>query len=614
MLLDVNGSPILNSLLVPVKDVNGSDYLARLVPDIFTASRATLFGDSMTSQFYIDTTPTASYDKYTGVLTLTDSGHTLPTGWKVSVFNRTYSSLKKHKLLTITKIDANNYSVNVGAGLPDVPNGALSGTTFSRIHSRQGSNSWVNWLQMLLGWPFEIVYNGAQSGDTTADCIDRLEEHCLQYKADVVFMQIPGINDMSVSNGPVDEETIFSNQKTIIDSIINNGSALVCLGLTPTYSPTPGTDPEVRSTTQNMNRVANLNRRLQQYIQRLNNCIFVDNYSKIVNPTSLVGLANVAYVKDLTTDRIHYSIPGAIRVAKVVRDKIQNLFPSNHSTLPRSAVDCFAASQKTAASVAISGGIATVSISGLTTADRFIAGDLVNIFGATSSTEINGWGRQVLTADTNGFTFATTAADAGSVSGTVVISRSRNVDINPLGATTTGGNVTSPVTGTAMDGVSARYHSGSGTAVASVVANADGIGNAQRLVVSASSANDLPGFQSEVTSTLNGFAKAGNTFVFEADLRISSANWANTPISEIMFRLIANVDSVLYSAHAINTYDGLTTSSVAEDLALHCRTPELVIPEGNLTQFYWQVYVRCSGTISSNLTLDLSRRAVICLD
>lgn len=564
--------------------------------------RAVLFGDSMTSQLYVDTTPTASYDSATGVLTLTDSGHALATGWQVDVFNRTYSALKKHQRYTLTRIDANSFSVNVGAGLSGVPNGALSGTTFARVPTRHGSNSWVNWLQMLMGWPFEIVYNGAQSGDTTQDCLDRIGMHCLSYSPDVVLMQMPGVNDTSTGNGPIDEETIVANQKRIIDRILTSGASLIAASVTPVYT------GEARATAQNMARVVNMNRRLQEYLRGKRNAMWVDSYERTVDSSSATGLAVASYVK--STDFIHYSIPGALRVGKRARDKVQYLFPTNVSTLPRSPLDCYAAQQFTASGVVISGGVATVSISGLSASNRIIAGEKVHIFGATSSTAINGWDRTVLTADTSGFTFATSAADAGSVTGTVTISRGRNVDINPLGATTTGGTVTAPVTGVCMDGVNARFHSGSGTAVASVVANADGVGNAQRLVVSAAVANDLPGFQSEVTSTLNNFAVAGETFFFEGDLRISSANWANTPITEIMFRLIATVDGVLYSAHAINTYDGLTGASLAEDVALHVRTPDLKIPAGTLSQFYWQVYVRASGTVSSNLTLDLSRRAV----
>ena len=565
--------------------------------------RAVPFGDSMNSQLYVDTTPTASYDTSTGVLTLTDAGHTLPTGWKVSVFNRTYAALKKHQMLTLTRIDANTFSVNVGAGLSGVPNGALSGTTFARVHSRQGSNSWINWLQMLLGWPFEIVYNGAQSGDTVADCLDRLGQHCLAYSPDVVLMQMPGINDMSTGNGPIDEETIHANQRLLIDRILRSGATLVALGTTPVYT------GEARATAQNMGRVVNLNRRCQEYLRAKRNAIWIDSYSRIADSASATGLAVAAYVK--STDFIHYTIPGALRVGKLARDKLQYLFPTNFSTLPRSPIDSFVTQQFTASGVVISSGIATVSIAGLTTTNRIIAGEKVHIFGATSSTEINGWDRTVLTADTSGFTFATSAADAGSVTGTVVVSRCRNIDINPLGDTTTGGVVSAPVTGTAMNGVRCLNHSGTATAAASVVANADGIGNAQRLVISAAVANDLPGFQSEVTSTLNNFAVAGETFFFEADLRISSANWANTPITEIMFRLIATVGGVLYSAHAINTYDGLAGVSVAEDLSLHVRTPDLTIPAtGSLTALYWQVYVRCSGNVTSNLTLDLSRRAV----
>ena len=557
--------------------------------------RTVLFGDSMTSQFYVDTTNTASYAPDTGVLTITQSGHTLPTGWYVGVFNRTYAALKKKQRLPITRIDANTFSVNIGANLSGLPNGALSGSTFARVESRQGSNSWVNWLQMLMRWPFDIVWNGAQSGDTTQDCLDRIETDCLDYAPRVVLMQIPGINDMSTGNGPIDEETIFTNQKAIINRILGINAFIVLCPLTPVYT------GEARATAQNMARVARLNRRLAQFVQGKTGVAMLDAYGLTVNPTSSTGLAVADYVK--STDYIHYSIPGALRVGKAARDKLQYLFATDFDTRPRAAIDSFTPGAVTASSVTISDGIATFN----STAHGFLAGETVGVFGASATGTLDGW-VTILTASANAFTFATSAS--GTVTGTVVASRSRNVFDNCVLSTTTGGTVTAPVTGTAADGFNARFHSGSGTAVASVVSQADGFGNAQRLVVSAAVANDLPGFQSEVTTTLSRYAQVGETYFMEGDLRIASANWANTPITEIMFRLIATVDSVLYSVHAINTYDGLTGVSVGEDLALHVRTPNLTIPAGTLTAFYWQVYVRASGTVSSNLTLDLSRVAV----
>ena len=500
--------------------------------------RTVLFGDSMTSQLYVDTTNSASYAPSTGVLTITQSSHALPTGWHVDVFNRTYAVLKKKQRLPITRIDANTFSVNIGANQPGMPDGALSGSTFARVESRQGSNSWVNWLQMLMRWPFDIVWNGAQSGDTSQDCLDRIEADCLNFSPRVVLMQIPGINDMSTGNGPIGEETIFTNQKAIINRILAINAFIVLCPLTPVFT------GEGRATAQNMARVARLNRRLAQFVQGKTGVAMIDAYGLTVNPTSATGLAVADYVK--STDFIHYSIPGALRVGKAARDKLQYLFATDFDTRPRAAIDSFTPGAVTASSVTISGDIATFN----STAHGFLAGETVGVFGATATGTLDGW-VTILSASANSFTFATSAT--GTVTGTVVASRSRNVFDNCVLSTTTGGTVTAPVTGTCADGFNARFHSGSGTAVASVVSQADGFGNAQRLVVSAAVANDLPGFQSEVTSTLARYAQVGETYFMEGDLRIASANWANTPITEIMFRLIATVDGTLFSAHAINT-------------------------------------------------------------
>jgi len=559
--------------------------------------RTVLFGDSMTSQYYVDNTPNASYDPTTGLLTITSLSNPVASGWTGMVFNRTYAALKKHINVEFTFVSSTSVTCYIGKNLDGLPTGALSGTTFLRSPTKTGANSWVTWLQSALGWPFDVVYNGAQSGDTTADCLARINDQCLAYSPAVVLMQMPGINDMSAGNGPIDEETIFKNQKEIIERILASGASMVILGVTPV-----GTG-ESRATLQNMSRVVSLNRRLQSYLKGRSRCVFIDSYAQIVNPSDTTGLATAGLLK--STDQIHYAIPGAVKVADAVYSRVSSLFPAQLDQRPRSTIDCFANSAATASSVTVDGGVATFN----STAHGFLQGERVRVKGATP-TEINGW-KTALSATANAFTFATTSSSA--VTGTITASRSRSIFANPVLATASGGTVSLGVSGTAASLLSVKNTSGSAgglTAVASVVA--DTYGNKQRLVCSAASLDDRPGFETSVTSIFNSDFEAGREYSFEGVLAISSANWANTPISEIMVRLMVNVDSTLFSTFALNTYDGLpATGSLTADRTIHFKTAPMKIPAGTISQGYFQVYVRAAGTWSSNLTIDLSRIAVL---
>ncbi len=599
MAKSMQGSPfLLDDVTGRIVGVKNSDGSEQSFLQARHAYRTVLFGDSMTSQHYVDNTPSASYDPATGLLTLTALSNPVAEGWTGMVFNRSYTALRAHIDVTFTFISATSVSCFIGQNLEGMPSGALSGTTFLRIPTKTGSNGWFTWLQSALGWPFEVVYNGAQSGDTTADCLSRLATHCTNYRPDVVFMQIPGINDMSVGNGPANEEEIFTRQKAIVDGILGAGAALVLLPMTPVQT------GEGRATLQNMVRVAQINRRLSDWVRSKPGVIFVDAYAAVVNPSDTTGLALAGLLK--STDSIHYSIPGAIKVADLVASKVGPLFPSSLDVRPKSTIDCYLNSAVTATSVTIASGVATFNA----TAHGFLLGERVRITGATPA-GLNGW-QTVTSATANSFTFSTD--QTGTVTGTVRAGRNRNLFNNPVLATSSGGSVSLGVTGTAASLLAAKNASGAAgglTAVASVVAHSL-YGNKQRLVCSAAVLDDRPGFECTQTSLLNSDMVAGREYSLECELAISSANWANTPISEIMARFMVNAGGTLFSSFGLNTYDGLpATGSLTADRTIHIKTHPFLVPQGTIMQAYFQVYVRAAGTWSSALTLDLSRIAVL---
>lgn len=569
----------------------------------FAPYRAVLFGDSMTSQMFVDTTASsASYNRSSGVLTITDSSHGLATGWTVDVFNRSYASIKKFVTRTVTRIDANTYSVDLGAAGGSLPDGTLSGTTFVRVRTRVSANGWFTWLQIASGYKFDVVFNGAQSGDITADCIARINSHCLDYSPDVVFMQIPGINDMSTSNGPVAEETIWTNQKTIIDTILGAGATLVLLTLTPVLS------SEARATLQNMARVQRLNKRIQAYALGKKNLIVVDSWKLAIDSSNATGLALAAYLKDLAGDYIHYNTQGARLVGNAVWTAISGAFPGQYDNAPKSTIDCFLNSSVSLSSVSRTNNVITAT----GTAHGFLTGEYVKLAGGSSEV-LNEWG-YVTRVDANTVTFPSIGPN-GSISGTIRMSRCNTISQNPVLATTSGGTVANGVSGTSAGNITSTNHAGNTgtlTAAASVVAHPSGYGNVQRLTVTAAALNDLPGFQQTTTSLINAEVKAGRKYWFQAYVKIASANWANTAASELKCRLLANVDGVLYSVFNWDTYSGLpATGALTSDFEGVVRTARMLLPTGTVSQVYWQIYVRAAGAWSSTVTIDVGQIGIV---
>ena len=562
-----------------------------------------LSGDSMTSQHFPDLSCTSSYAASTGVLTVTKTAHGMATGMIVDLFNRGYASLLAHQALAITRVDADTFTVQLDADIADLPNGALSGTTFARRRNAYGSNSPVTYMQMRNGWPFHLVYNGAQSGDTVANVLTRLNRHCLNYQPTIVMMQCPGINDMSASNGPRDMETIWQDLQTLFDRIINAGCVLVALTITPVAS------GEARGSRATMTKVAMLRQRIMAYLQGRPNAYVVDAYADVVDPTDATGYADGTTLH--TTDLIHYQAPGALLVAKRIEAAIGHLLDNGFDSLPASSIDAFNRSG-VSITISVASGIATVTGA----SHGFLAGERVLVLGSTTA-GINGW-RTALTVPTaNTFTFSTTAAD-GSASGTIRASLNNNLLREPVMSTTTGGTTANGVTGTVADRYTATNgagNTGTLTCAASVVAHPDGYGNMQRLTITAAAANDKPQVQEEFTTALAVDIIEGQTYFAEAEFRLTSDGWSNHALDDIRFQMFFTIGGVNYSIDALSAYEGLTDNAIEENVVWHVRTPRFTVPAGTVTVAYIRAWINVRATISTgNLLMDIGRCAFRLVD
>jgi len=588
---------------VPVTQPNGT-YLpapANAVPVVpANGYRTVLCGDSMTDLYEFVTNPTASYDPSTGVLQVNLASHRLGTGWPVTIWNRSYQSIKAKRTLIATRINDNAFSVVLPDRPTDIPSGVIGGTTFARFPHRRNQQSWFLWVQMLMGHPFNVVSNGAQSGDTAQDVLNRLAYDVEAYKPDVVFMQIPGINDQSTGNGAIPEPVTWAALNQILDRVVATGARLVAVTMTPVYT------GESRATLQNMTRVKNFNNMLRAWANANKNVILVDAYQLIADPASTTGLALAGVLKSV--DNIHYNQRGAYLVGKAVKSAISGVFPTNVSSVPRVLTDSFAGSSiaVTNAGTSSTAGTATVRVTG----HGVRVGEVVGITGATGATTgLNGWWPVTSVIDANNFTVFTGGVDFAASTGAPTMSRNRNLFPNPvLNNAASGGSIV----GTNVTGASAQYInttsiSGSPTAVASVVPAWTGNGNAQRFVMSLASVDQTMGFQNtSITGLFVNQMAAGRTYQFEALMQLSSAAWASTPVSETYCEFIIQMDSsYTVSIRASEVYEsGVDTAG--ENYTVHFKTPQFTPPAGTITQAYFQIWVRAGGAVSANLTVDLT--------
>jgi lysophospholipase L1-like esterase len=562
-----------------------------LTPTAYNGYRTVLFGDSMTDTYEtVNAAVPASYNSTTGILTLNIIGHQQAVGWYLVAWNRSNpATIKGWRVPVLSVVDVNNVTVNIGSGLPNVPTTGW----LVRLESWRSAQAFVPWLQAISGQRFNIVRNAGQSGDTTADCLARINADCLSYAPQVVIMQMPGINDTSTGNGNLAEDVIAINQQTIINTIVSAGALLILLLTTPPAS------AEARTTLVNMAKVQRLNKRLRDFCATKAGVIVFDAYRRIVDPASNVGAALANYIR--TSDNIHYSMRGGKYIADQLWAQISSAFPSDYSTLPVSMIDNFWASALTLTSVSRSNGVVTATISGGSPGMQI--GESLKLVGGSEA--FNEY-VTLLSASATQITFRTAAGADGAITGTIRLGRSRNLVPNCLLTTASGGLTVAPITGTAAGNIRLENIVGAATVVGSVVARSDGYGNDQQLVITASAANDQVAISSDFTTyttDLPLIVKAGRTYVGE--LSLSLVNVSGSNLSEIRLNLEFTIGGTTYQTYALNGYsDGAVLNSDATNL--HLRTAPMLMPAGTPTAIKWRLVLRFSAA-GTALTATVGR-------
>lgn len=558
--------------------------------------RTVVFGDSMSETEYgMIVATAAAYSSVTGLLTVTYSNHGQATGWLVRLFNRDYADLKIGRVLPVTRIDANTYTVAI-PDAPGLPNGALSGSTQIRQFSWRGCEGFVTWFNMASGWRFQTLFNGAQSGDTVADALARVDDDCLAYNPEVVLMQMPGINDISAGNGPVQYADTLTAAKALIDRIVNTRARLILLNTTPVAA----SEAAGRGTRQKMARITRYNAEIAAYVAGKSNVIFFDAASRIVNPADADGLAQAALLRT-APDAIHYSQRGGRLIGEALWQSISSEFPTAAASLPTSVSDDYSSSAVALTSATRANGVVTATLAshGLT------SGDTIKLTGGTS-TVFNDW-VVVTVIDSASFSFLHAGVD-GACTGTIKFAQSNNLFRNCLATTATGGSVIAPITGVAASGFRLENTAGAATGVGSVVARSDGYGNSQRAVITAGAANDtlrISNNYTEYTTDLPAQVKAGRSYYAEANIKLT--NVAGSNLSEIRFNIEATVDGVVYQSYSLIGYS--LGPNINTDADFHARTATIVMPAGVVTIVRVSLYLRFSAA-GTALTAEMGRVAL----
>lgn len=616
-----------SGLWVGKTDYNGGEQI--VIPGGFDGHIVGTFGDSMGDyNWSVTTTGTASFDPTTNLLSITiGSGHNASLGALVNVWHRSYASLTVMQQLPVYDVVSSTvYRVRLDGAIgayPDLPNGALisSPTLFTVPSWLKASKGWMRWLCALGNQRWRLAINQCQSGDTTAQMLTRIQAARTAFRAagvNTVVMHGIGVNDLTIDSIGTsnDLQQTWANIVKIFDTFRQDGMRLIISTLTPVATGEARAQKSIMSALQELNRIHwNYARR---YGHRV---LMLDAYPVIALPTDATGLANGNYVS--SADHIHLNNVGAYKIAKAVLAQATAFCPSSRTTLPQSTLDSRANAALASPTGNAAGGVVTITAA----ASYIQKTQEVFIRGATGSyTGLNG--RQVaLATDASGsFRVYCPGCPDGAVTGTLVVSPSRQLFADPLLLGSTAANVANGATGTTLSALKVSNNSGNTgtmTYAASVVAAADGFGNAQRIRVTAAAVNDRPYVSLNASvGTLDNQMTPGRTYEWEAQVRYAVGSaWANAPLSEIDFEMnIGYTDGgVAQTARGSDlvAYDNvapLFDSSDALSVTLHLRTSAVTIPStATITSCQIIMSTRFQNTMSTD-TLDIEWSRLACRD
>lgn len=160
---------------------------------------------------------------------------------------------------------------------------------------------WFHWTNAYLGNQLKLIRNSGIGSNTYAQMLARVDADVLAYNSDWVFMGGP-TNDTSTGRTTVE---IIADITALLDKL---KSRKVLLLTAPPTSAHSGTEITV---------LFEINAWIRQLPLTHRNIIVVDVWSALAAPGSVTPLTG------MTTDGIHYSASGAVRIGKLAADALR---------------------------------------------------------------------------------------------------------------------------------------------------------------------------------------------------------------------------------------------------------------------------------------------------
>jgi hypothetical protein len=473
------------------------------------AIRRATVGDSLMAREHTTNALTnqPTYDSTTGLLTFTQTSHGHFTGMGCRIHS---SSGDLFRDLTLTRIDANTFSVNIGAG-----KSIISTTTNWYISNEYQYNAEGVHTHLRPSRP--KLYNCGISGATAAIIRAYSLPQALATDANVIDLRA-GPND--ATGGDVD--ATYAHIEAMALAVEASGKLLFL-----------HTIPPIGDTVAQGKFAANLSAKIRLLQARIKNSALIDDYAIGVDPTSATGSAKAGYQNP--SDKTHFAPIYSKLVAAREQEVFDAVFGRSVSPCPTSALDAYDATNN----------------------------------------------------PTSGQPFP-----------------------KPTLITTTGGTVGTGTTGVAASGMT-TFATGAGTPVASVVAAANGIGNAQRLVGTPAANGDLMRPTTRASeAAVAALLIPGKRYKAVCHLKVSGLTGQSVLQSYATFVVFTNAEVTGNNRIGDGNWAGTAAQIPQVDFETDIETPEFTCPPG-VTSAYIDPQVKFAAAGASPVTTDGSTYAFI---
>lgn len=325
---------------------------------------------------------------------------------------------------------------------------STSGTGVLEGWSATGTVGWVN---RRLGAPLQIVKEVGIGGYRLLDMISYWPVLAAVYNPALCFVSL-GHNDLkglypsgNATAQPIYPQLAADTAQTQLPylvaklnawlSTVGPSTCVVLMGESP-----PGQNPAGTSagtSAQLAVRFMQWNKALYDAARRFNNVVYVPAHTGTIDPTSVIGMN----VLGTLYDQVHPSIIGGFKRSTPVIEAVRRLIPPHADPLPMSAANTHSNTALTSsAAPSADGTTLTIPLSNGSTLLTVQVGDVFQLqpTGTNAADKLLAGRYTCLTATTTAIT-ATCAATA-TASANMKVAISRQLFINPLMLTTTGGN------------------------------------------------------------------------------------------------------------------------------------------------------------------------------